>query len=43
MDLKYEGRSVSDDVMPAADGYSTFFFFFITLGLELGDTNVYEP
>ena len=23
--------------------YATFFFFFITLGLELRDTNVYEP
>ena len=22
---------------------STFFFFFITLGLELSDTKVYEP
>jgi hypothetical protein len=25
------------------DADTHFFFFFITLGLELGDTKVYEP
>ena len=28
---------------PDLDSAPTFFFFFITLGLELSDTKVYEP
>jgi len=28
---------------PASGTHLTFFFFFITLGLEMSDTKVYEP
>ena len=35
------------EVSDESEGFSgyrgTFFFFFITLGLELSDTKVYEP
>ena len=34
---------ISDDNDDLARSATFFFFFFTTLGLELSDTNVYEP
>ena len=37
------GHSRTFEFRPILSALSFFFFFFITLGLELSDTKVYEP
>ena len=40
--MKKKGGNPKPDVMIPLVG-ATYFFFFITLSLELSDTKVYEP